>query len=68
MVNQKNLANFHGEFGEFYKFLEGRQIPSEDFILKNQQRPVPKNFYNVIVFLLMEFLKIILSAHAKRHI
>jgi hypothetical protein len=36
-----------GEFGEFYKFCECRQIQSQDFILKNQQKLVPKKSYHV---------------------
>jgi hypothetical protein len=39
------LANWQVEFGEFYKFCEDRQIRSQDFTLKNQQKPVPKKSY-----------------------
>jgi hypothetical protein len=39
------LANWLVEFGEFYKFCEDRQIRSQDFTLKNQQKPVPKKSY-----------------------
>jgi hypothetical protein len=42
----KNLVNLQGEFGEFYKFCQGRQILSQDFILKNQQKPESKKSYD----------------------
>jgi hypothetical protein len=34
------------EFGEFYKFCEDRHR-SQDFTLKNQQKPVPKKSYGI---------------------